>query len=334
VSLWATAGGPANTISIYYGDGTGTGFRPGPTAKTGDYPHQLEVATNVPGFPAGISFVVSNANSQDSGFSVFDQTLGSRRDFRSKYGDSRALMVPQPTFTLGSDTVFASTYVVEARFYEGILQTRSMDDLTATFPNGTIRGNATQLCPFPTDMASADFNLDGFIDVLVACPNENGLRMYPFASKLTVGYLGSQFFATPAGPNSVAVGDSGRLFASSNYDAASVSLFVGDNSWNSLTSSRPYTRFDYATPAKPAGMVFADLDNDGALDLAVGYPGGIGIFYGDGVQPREPRVHIPVPGAYYSTMVAADLDGDGYKEILVQVESSIVILKNTCAGAK
>jgi len=42
-------------------------------------------------------------------------------------------------------------------------------------------------------------------------------------------------------------------------------------------------------------MVFADLDNDGALDLAVGYPGGIGIFYGDGVQPREPRVHIPVP---------------------------------------
>ena len=81
-------------------------------------------------------------------------------------------------------------------------------------------------------------------------------------------------------------------------------------------------------------MVFADLDNDGALDLAVGYPGGIGIFYGDGVQPREPRVHIPVPGAYCSTMVAADLDGDGYKEMLVQVESSIVILKNTCAGAK
>lgn len=333
VSLWATAGGPANTISVYYGDGTGTTFTPGPTAKTGDYPHQLEVAANLPGFAAGTQFVVSNANPVDSGFSVFDASLATRRDFRSlPYGDSRALVVRQPTFTLGSDTVFASTYVVEARFYEGILQNRSLDDLVAIPPPAKVRGNSTPLCAFPTDMASADFDRDGFADVLVACPNENAVRLYPFASTLTVGYLGYRSFATPAGPGNVAVGDGGRLFASSN-GAGSVSLFVGDATWNSPTTSRPYTRSDFATLGTPGGVVFADLDGDGALDMAVGNADGIGIFYGDGVQPREPRVDVPVRGATFAGTVA-DVDGDGALELLLQTENRIVILKNGCSGPR
>jgi len=320
VSTWAATEGPADSITLYYGDATGTAFSLGPTAATGSYPSSVELALGFPG--PGPNLLVTNAQELAKTLSIFSPSL-QRTDYGNpKAADNQALTLLQPGFSVGATTVPPGVHLVELTWYGGYLSNRFLPDVldsTLGPPGG--RGELTTTCEFGGQMVSGDFDGDGFADVLVACPHENAVRMHLFPSTSAttaqaVGYGSGRVIATPASPGALAVGDGGRFFVTSNQGDDSVSVFTRDPTLGPLG----FSRTDYPVPHQPGGLLVADVNHDGYLDLVVSTWYGLSFFFGDSSSnvPRSPRLDIDFLGVYGGTIRAADLDADGYLELVTQ----------------
>ena len=83
------------------------------------------------------------------------------------------------------------------------------------------------------------------------------------------------------------------------------------------------------TTPQPFGTQLADIDNDGDLDLFVSTRVGFGAnvviwFTNDGNGVFERQINIPIPdGANAGRCLSADVDGDGYPDLLVSAMDAI-----------
>jgi len=127
----------------------------------------------------------------------------------------------------------------------------------------------------PNQVGTADFNNDGRLDVLVT--NFSSSSFSIFRNTTTAGASAITFdtridVSTQINANGFAIGDingDGRPdIAIANDTTSNVSVFLNTTTPGS-TSITFASAVNFATGARPASLVFADLNHDGRTDLAV-----------------------------------------------------------------
>lgn len=163
------------------------------------------------------------------------------------------------------------------------------------------------------------------------------------SASYSLGYAAPTYFDVGANPVGLALGD---LDLDGNIDIA-----VANNSGNSVTTlfndgtGKVFARLgdkgpgtDYAVGKAPTGIVLADFDGDGGLDIAVSHnsPGGksndrgVSLRFNLGDRLFATGVEIPqVSGTSVSALAVTDFNRDGKQDILVaenRAKGNIIVL--------
>ena len=190
----------------------------------------------------------------------------------------------------------------------------------------------------PQDMATADFNNDGRLDIVVANPTANSISVLLGNGNGT--FQAAKTSAAGDNPLSIAVGDfnaDGKLdLAAANGGTASVSVMRGNGDGTFQAPSSIEIGSD------PSSVAVGDFNGDGKLDLAATsnvyvpyysyYYGNYGfneghvhVLLGSGTGSFAAPTDASLGFGYHTSAAAADLNGDGNDDVVaVNVEYSAV----------
>ena len=189
----------------------------------------------------------------------------------------------------------------------------------------------------PISIVAADLDGDGDRDLAVANLGSGDVTILKNNGTGNFFEPDSSPEAAGSGPFSVAAadldGDADQDLAVANADSGNVTILRNNGAGN---FGEPATSPE-AAGAVPFSVAAADLDGDGAQDLAVANEGsddvtilrnlGAGNF-------AQPATSPEAAGAVPFSVAAADLDGDGAQDLAVANEGSrnVTILRNLGAG--
>lgn len=199
------------------------------------------------------------------------------------------------------------------------------------FPVGL--GTCATNCTTPS-VATADFNGDGFLDLVAANQQDN-------VFDLLLGNGDSTFQAhidfpvTGSVPGSVTVADfnkDGKMdVAVANQctpnmlcdaSAGSVDVFLGNGNGTFQNAA------DVGDGENPVWITNADFNKDGNLDLAVSAAGDctIKVLLGNGNGTFDTPLSAPLPGCGNGMFVAADFNNDGKLDLAVIESNAFAVL--------
>jgi hypothetical protein len=184
-----------------------------------------------------------------------------------------------------------------------------------------------------TDAVSADLNEDGFPEVILA---SNGVRRggaiegSPLYWNSPTGFRKEPFNFPVLGARGTGAADFNRdgyldvvltnPFRSSEPEYPSHSTFIF---WG---GPQGYDLDNHHVFSTPHGYRFylADFDKDGCLDLAIGemYLSRVSVYWGNAEGKFSAETRMELPTFLCNTVNAADLDGDGYIDLLAGSKGS------------
>ncbi len=186
-----------------------------------------------------------------------------------------------------------------------------------------LQPSSSQVGSGPQSVAVADFNGDGYADVVVAnaaagtvsvlLNNGNGT----FTLKSTI--------ATGSGPAALVAADfdgNGKPdLAVANQVGNTVSILLG-NGDGTFTTGAPLTGF-----SGPGSLVAADFNNDGRFDLAVANAsnGTVSVLLNNGNGTFTAGSPLTLPSSVPSAIAAADFNGDGNQDLIVADSANSVL---------
>jgi hypothetical protein len=191
--------------------------------------------------------------------------------------------------------------------------------------------------PFPTSVASADFDGDGDADLVVG---NSGLDQGSNRVSVILNLGGGAFAVRVAyhsveSPAGIALGD---FDGDGRTDIAAVGINVGAGAISLHRGRGDGTfvgPFFSGVGAQPLAITRGDLDGDGDLDLAVANSGSANVSVllnrGDGMF----AAHVTyAAGTTPRSIVAGDLDGDGDQDLAVANDgsASVSVLRNRGDG--
>ena len=173
---------------------------------------------------------------------------------------------------------------------------------------------------YPSGIVTGDFNGDGVADLIVTNQNDGTVTILLGNGDGT--FSQNEPFASGGTPGAIAAGDfngDGKLDLAIAVDSG-VNIYLGQGDGSFAQSSMTATN-----SISPNSIAVADLNNDGRQDLVVaddgGYPlatgnGGVFVLLGNG-NGTFTAAASPVVGVAPSSVVAADLNGDGIVDVAV-----------------
>jgi hypothetical protein len=177
----------------------------------------------------------------------------------------------------------------------------------------------------PGSVAVADFDRDGFLDVVAA--NYAG----DLGSVSVLLGNGDGTFQpaidSPAGysPDEIVVADFNR---DRHPDVAVENNKINDPALSILLGRGDGTfaaPVEYGLEGWPEGMAVEDFNRDGYIDLAVGQRAWVSVFLGNGDGTLQPGVKQHVPPLQLS-VAASDLNSDGHPDLVAGSENERMIL--------
>jgi hypothetical protein len=189
--------------------------------------------------------------------------------------------------------------------------------------NGTFQPKADySVGTAPAAVAVGDFNGDSWLDLAVANSGSGSVTVLP-ANPLAPGTFSTASradYGVGASPNSIVAADlnrDGHLdLATANSGTGTVSVLLG----NTTTPGVFQPALSFGAGAQPRGLVTADFNEDGALDLAVANGGtnNVSVLLGN---PAAPGAFL-APAAYTvgtppAALAVADLNRDGMVDLAV-----------------
>jgi hypothetical protein len=259
------------------------------------------------GLSAETDGVTAQRNRFDSHFGVYARGLSVVNLDKNQYSDFRNNPGFPTRYVTGGNTANADFNVVTG--FRGFNSGNAIAQPTGAGPN---------------DIATADFNADGFLDFVTCHQLSNFVRIYFGAGNGQFGVIPPKDYPIPGGPAFVTVGEfSGNLGAdiavvSSNGEVRILSN-VGQT--GNFALSLPFDIDGGANNSTPTSLCSGDLDGVNEDDIAVGFAGD-GLNVDGGVLLLSVSNAImtagPVlPGATRSVQdcVVADVDGDGRDDI-------------------
>jgi hypothetical protein len=202
----------------------------------------------------------------------------------------------------------------------------------------------------PSSVISADINLDGRPDLVVANSGASGsvsilLNTTP-PGATTLSFATHFDFACGANSSAVAAGDlngDGKPdLVVANFGSNNVSVFLNTTAPGAAAPSfAPQQTF--STGTQPSAVVVADLNGDGRADIAVAdddSAGAVSILF----NKTTPGANVPAfanhidfsVGSSPTSIVAGDLNGDGFVDLVTANSGSgnvSVLLNTTAPGA-
>jgi sugar lactone lactonase YvrE len=292
----------SNTVSVLLGNGNGT-FLPQVTYAVGNRPERVLMADfNGDGY---MDLVVAN-----TGSSTVSVLLNK--------GDGT--FYPQVTYPVGSPVGLGVmdlnhdgiADIVAADYYNNSVSVL-LGNSDGTFkPAVTYPAGNT-----PQTLAEGDFNNDGNIDLAVGNVGDGTVSVFlgngdgTFQAQVT-------HFVGSGGPGGLQVGD---LNSDGNADIAVANSSLGNVGvllGNGDGTFQP--QVTYAVGTDPIGLVIADFDGDGKLDLSVGNGGQNSLYQsillGNGDGTFQPQLTFPTGNFPYGTAVG-DFNGDGYPDMAI-----------------
>ena len=202
----------------------------------------------------------------------------------------------------------------------------------------------------PSDIAIADLDLDGKVDMVVSDFSDNTISVYRNISSSgsisTSSFDSRVSFTTNTNPYSISIADvdgDGKLDISvANRNGTCVSVFRNNASSGGFSTKSFSTSVDFSTGSGSElhKLVHADLDGDGKLEMCVSdWNGGVFVFRNTSTSGSitsssfASNVNFSV-GSIPRGLALGDLNGDGKVDILASNwnSGSISVLRNTSSS--
>jgi len=189
----------------------------------------------------------------------------------------------------------------------------------------------------PRCLAVADVNGDGYLDVLTANTGSNTVGVLLSTGTGSFGAVATYATGPLSGPLSLAVADVNGdghpdvLTANSTADAVGVLLGTSNGGFGAVT---PYA---VGANSRPFAVAVADVNGDGQLDVltANSGTGTAGVLLGTGTGRFDAvRTYSTGPASQPLGLAVADMNGDGYPDLLAATASSptVCLLLGTGTG--
>ena len=203
----------------------------------------------------------------------------------------------------------------------------SANTVTVLLGNGSGGFTAAAGSPFasganPVALAVGDFNHDRAIDIAVVNSGDSTVKLLLGNG---AGGFTSQTTSVSTGPKSIAAGDFNGdgtpdvvIVSSNSGTSNTATVLLGGPSGFSVASGSPIS-----LPAQPLAITVGDFNLDGKPDFAVGNIAGasganaLGVYLGagNGTFTAGPTVTLGASGSQFSSILAGDIDGDGYMDL-------------------
>ncbi len=181
----------------------------------------------------------------------------------------------------------------------------------------------------PTDIKMGDFNNDGITDIMATNQNKDRVRIRWGHNT----WQSWSFYKTGAGPTKLAVGDlngDGRddfVTANTGDDTITIGIKRSGSGFRLTTL--------YAGDGNST-VTLADMNNDGDLDILHDGAGRLRLRLNDGngsFFSSTTLVTLPSSNVSFPSITAADVDGDGYRDIVANYGyEGLVLVRRTGWG--
>jgi len=181
-------------------------------------------------------------------------------------------------------------------------------------PTGVINGYGGNV---PTSVALADMNRDGRLDIVTTHSSGDALRVQLQSGAGTFLGTFSANITTGNQPQKPAIGDFNNdgFLDVATTQSGNITTYFNDGI-GGLALNSNYGLLGIATDVRTA-----DMDNDGFLDLAIGYASGasqtnVSVFYGQAGGAFGTRQDIPTGITSVQGIAIADLNGDNILDLV------------------